>query len=745
MHNSGVRISDFTKSLSWLSGLTLLSAALIGGGLTQTPAAFATPLPDHCLTVFPPEEPVANGEGVRVVTTPAQLTWLTSSEALGAPALSAHLLLGDDIDLQACLWPGAYQPGGVDRLTRTTVPEGFSGILDGDGYTISNFVMTSGAAVTDESESTPLGFFDAANGDAIIRDITFDDVTVTLDAASFGDVPSHYATGIVVGDFGGETGANPTVSDVTVSNASISLSCDSPGGCVLPQVGGLVGSASRGTLSNISIDGAISMIASDTGATQTDGEGRVVSLLPGASSLQTAGLLAGVIGPEVTALDVSTSGRIESTVSVSNIGGLVGDVGGGTVTRGHSSVDIYVGDFSADIPTQVVTIENIGGAIGMSRFGSPTLDSVSSSGDIVILVAAFQENDPDPQTIAKIGGLIGLASDSSSVSDTRTESAVTLEVRDFGNTQANVSAQAVGGLIGRAEGLTTVTRSLALGAVNVDNVDGTTTLGDIGAFMGDVVDTPTVTQSYWDSGAPTVLTSGAGVAKTPAELSTAGTFATWSLETAWIDNWTTADAKWGLCEGSLDAPPFLQWRTTEDPCPASPSTPSDTSTPPRTTVTADSSWFQVGPVTLGFPATVGDQAAGTPIAASGAGMQPGSPVVTQVRSTPMTLSRVVVSGSGGFESSSSLPAMTPGNHRLLIDGVDGTGKPWLISVGFGIDSSGRFSWVGTPELSTPQELARTGTTFPTAFWFTAGLTSVLAGLGVLLFRRQTLPNHPHTL
>jgi hypothetical protein len=719
------RILPRVTSFVSLSAIVASSLVFPVGTL---PASAATPT--ECTTEFPPSEPAADGDGIRTILSEAELTWLASSQPTAA---GAHFVLGEDLDLQGCVWPGAYWPapkGGV---------EGFTGIFDGNGHTISGLLIQTGPTITDLVDQTAIGFFDVVNGSASIRNITFASPRLEVLSRSAGQTPSHYAIGIVAGALGMANTASPTLSNITVTDASVTMDCDVTTGCQVSTIGGVVGLAGRATISDVEISGVMNF--EDTSQpVAVDGGGKELYIAPGSSSMTVVGMVAGALYESTTATRIRATGTISSMVGASTVGGLVGEISDAALSRGYSDVAITVGDSENNLPTQVTNVTNIGGAVGSIGFNTPAVDSVSSAGTITVRVAGFQENNPPTQTISQIGGLFGQVNDFATVSNARASGSISISAQDLGNTEADIRVSRIGGAVGEIgdSGGPSLTRTLALGGLSI-TADPTVTSTVVGALAGFAGIGVPVT-GFWDSSAQTVPTSAAGTGKTPAELSRLDTYVNWSMVSGWVDNWSVGDPVWGLCEGLEGATPFLQWLAIEDPC-VQP-TPENQPAPQRPEARNASSpgWFTLGPVTLSFPAVVGQETEGTAVAASGEGMQSGSSVDMEVRSTPVTLSRVGVDSAGHFTATGSLPRLPAGDHRLLIDGVDSSGSPWLITVSFGVDSAGMFSWVGEPSLTNPAQLAKTGGTWPSTTFFLAGLVLVLAGvLAVTRTRRSITP------
>lgn len=137
---------------------------------------------------------------------------------------TASIKLGKDIDLQGEEWT----PIGHHRNYN------FAGSFDGQGYTISNFKITS-ISTYNNSFFVGTGFFGYIDKSCTIQNLKIDSATIQLDNTKNND--SGFGYGILLGHFGNQElrwdknydsgvsiGYNLTIKNVSITNSNISVS-----------------------------------------------------------------------------------------------------------------------------------------------------------------------------------------------------------------------------------------------------------------------------------------------------------------------------------------------------------------------------------------------------------------------------------------------------------------------------------------------------------------------------------------
>jgi hypothetical protein len=192
----------------------------------------------------------------------------------------------------------------------------------------------------------------------------------------------------------------------------------------------------------------------------------------------------GLFGHTSTGANISNVSLVEVNVKGHEaVGGLVGFLGGGTITNSYSS-------------GLVTGSDAVGGLVGHNYEGSITNSYTSGS------VTGYQH----------IGGLSGYM------------------VGTITNSYSNASVEGleeVGGLIGEsARG--TITNSYSTGSVS-----GSEEIEFIGGLIGNSTNNSTVTNSYWDIDTSGQDESAGGTGKTTADMKDVDTFAGWDFDDTW--------------------------------------------------------------------------------------------------------------------------------------------------------------------------------------------------------------------
>lgn len=227
--------------------------------------------------------------------------------------LSAHFVLGADIDLSGLNW----SPIGVSG-------NGFTGIFDGAGYTIRNLSISS-------SNQSNLGLFGILGNGAIVKNMHLENVAINSGYSNVGAIAGYMGSGSYL-------------------NASSVKGTGLIDGYY--YTGGLVGRVALGasvsrSFADISVKGTFGaggLVGTNEGLIQ-----KSYSLGDVISNGQQAGGLAGINGG--TILNSFSLSKIGG--GTINIGGLVGDlISTGTITNSYASGTI------------ISTATNIGGLVG---------------------------------------------------------------------------------------------------------------------------------------------------------------------------------------------------------------------------------------------------------------------------------------------------------------------------------------------------------------------------------------------
>jgi hypothetical protein len=106
-----------------------------------------------------------------------------------------HYVLYRDLDFTSVIWPSLFSSGA------------FSGSIDGNGHTISNLAITTGR------NQANAGVFGSLAEGAVIRDVTFTNVTLTLKVQVMNGTPSY---GILAGSASAGVFENVTLTSGTL-------------------------------------------------------------------------------------------------------------------------------------------------------------------------------------------------------------------------------------------------------------------------------------------------------------------------------------------------------------------------------------------------------------------------------------------------------------------------------------------------------------------------------------------------
>lgn len=148
-----------------------------------------------------------------------------------------------------------------------------------------------------------------------------------------------------------------------------------------------------------------------------------------------------------------------------------------------------------------------------------------------------------------------------------------------------------------------------------------------------------------------------------------------------------------------------------------------------TTATATATVYGASPTAslrIGF--AVGDQAEGSPVTVTGAGLRPDTTLTLTVYSTPTQVGTTAASVSGTAVTAAELPFLAAGEHRLVARGTALDGS-WVTGVvRFAVDETGMVTRIGAPA-----DLADSGVTLDTPGLL--ALAWLVLGLGLIAVRR----------
>lgn len=562
----------------------------------------------------------------------------------------------------------------------------FSG---GNGSAGSPFIVTTPAqlvAISDGWYSSPLdwscagsSFIQGANID--MTGIDFRPIapqapeysgTYDGDGYAITNLSINVPTSTAVGLFGITMGA--TITDLTVQ------------GTVTGQleVGSVIGKMDGGTLSDITLNVDVSGGYAVGGAV-----GTALLLSVGAPSIQRVTSAGSVTGLSL--------GVISGFPTPQVVGGIAGNVGGGTLTQA-----VVTGDVLDTTSSGLY----FGGVAGQAL--TTAIDGSQMTGNVIA-----------PES-ARVGGLVGRLATSSSLSNSFVRGDVT------GSTE-------VGGLVGQVSG-SEVENSLSTGVVAATGSPSV-----IGGSIGSRAGSSSEMGVVWNSEVNTPGTRAIGnVSPDPDAITAASTNQAKSITTYSSAGWSIsqgwgASTTWGICSGTSvnDGYPYLRWRYTSDPCPPVP-TPEPPAPPapepsPSATPTPTATPAQAPTLTVAPPATVVEVAPGasmmlvggvpspmtrSPITPAGgfsmsgsgvfvdavppptgftsggsssvamSGYAPDSSVGAFLFSNPVSLGTLPVGADGAARGKIVIPAnISPGQHTLQFTGWNANGEPVILSAG----------------------------------------------------------------
>ncbi|MBD7970392.1 S-layer homology domain-containing protein [Paenibacillus gallinarum] len=333
----------------------------------------------------------------------------------------------------------------MDNKPWEIIPE-FTGTLDGNGFSIENYVGETGIfarlenaeisnlkyvrPIIHSDENKPLGGIAAEAVDSTIKDIVIEDMDISgggisslgglvglgtnVEISNIRVINSslsniNLGTGGVLGT-GGLVGAG---TNVKISDSSVDLSNITTKGVV--GVGGLIGESTGNSISNSvatissfswlgpssSIGGAVGRSANDTlvavvGSVTFDGS------VPTGSSMRNVGGLVGNATNIAVSGGSANLGLHSPTLNASYIGGIIGYMEGGSVEGTSSNNDIHVNE-----------VQYVSGGIG-NIFRTPAkIKGLTVTGTITAGEVSKLSN-----RVISIGGAVGSAMTDTVISDT---------------------------------------------------------------------------------------------------------------------------------------------------------------------------------------------------------------------------------------------------------------------------------------------------------------------------------------
>ncbi len=261
--------------------------------------------PDHDIEIWDgsstTKPALSEDESTWIVSTAAEWVWLKNNG-----------VSGKNITLDASLDFGGYEVKGL----------GFTGVFDGQGYSMSNMTILCGGSYYSN------GLFQGdASGEVTIQNVTIDNVTAEC----------SYSENGYVGAIFGDVQHNTTLNNVHVKNATL---------CGVQSVGGLVGLVAANvtlTVANCSVEG---------------------STLSNYAVLDESGFVAGLVGRTAS----------KSTVNITNS------------TVSNTTIDAYyTTKRSIDSISEIIaTVDSSSGASSSSYTGTISTDDATTATDVTV-------------------------------------------------------------------------------------------------------------------------------------------------------------------------------------------------------------------------------------------------------------------------------------------------------------------------------------------------------------------------
>ena len=303
----------------------------------------------------------ATAQGFTVIKTAADFKALISTNTAG------KYILGGDLDMSS-----------LGTLTKSVIQNNFTGTLDGNGYTMRNLTINSGANAA--------GVFAFANG-ATIKNLTLDQIKVTSNAAyagslaavsNYGTVDNCVAQNISISNAsaGGSTGGlvGETTTTITSSYTTGTVNgVDKVGGLAgrtvfggfsgcfssvnvsgRNNVGGLVGNTDSSTINSSYATGTVSGKDYVGGLAGYTYDGEVSDSFASGSVAASGNFAGGLLGYTEWdgGMQIRDCYALGSVKGVNNVGGFVGRVYASQVVNCYSKGDVsgidMVGGFAGE-------------------------------------------------------------------------------------------------------------------------------------------------------------------------------------------------------------------------------------------------------------------------------------------------------------------------------------------------------------------------------------------------------------
>ncbi|TWH51617.1 filamentous hemagglutinin N-terminal domain-containing protein [Sporomusa sp. KB1] len=501
--------------------------------------------------------------GSTIITTLDQLLALSNN-------LSGTYILAADIDLTGTAWT----PIGDSATTS------FTGILKGNGYTISGLTITDSAA-------SALGLFGYTKG-ASLSSINLTNVNIVAGANNLyvGSLVGYSGIGtsitgsssagkIIASGTGNTVGGLVGYNAGSIESSANTAAVTATGASSL--VGGLAGwNAIDGVITGsnnagmVTASGANSIVGGLTGTNAGTIESSYVDTAVTVTSDADSNSAGGLVGENDGSISSSyNKGGVKTTASATNnkVGGLAG------VNNASSTI---TGSYNSGAITANGAASDVGGLIGTNNSNITSLynaGAVTSTADNSIVGGLVGRNNStisNSYNSARVtasgatstaGGLVGINTSTGAITGSYDTSAVTV----------SGAASTAGGLVGENDGSITNSYSMiktsgtgagstigGLAGINNGTIAtsfsvGATTGTDstVGGLVG--VNNGTITDAVWcttTSGQTTGIGSGSGTATNVQGLMWAN-----MLKSSNFSTWDTS--KWGITNGFL---PYLQWQ-----------------------------------------------------------------------------------------------------------------------------------------------------------------------------------------
>jgi hypothetical protein len=334
------------------------------------------------------------------------------------------------------------------------------------------------------------------------------------------------------------------------------------------------------------------------------------------------GLLSGFTAGTVVDSSATGSITVNSRLSSSKIGGLVGEAVNNSISKSSANVVLtFTGD---------AQVYYIGGVVGLAS--GVEISQVQSAGSLTA------NNSSNP--VEYLGGIVGSLS-SSALTNSWTNMSVT--------SQSALSADYIGSAVG-VMASSTVDKIYSTGSLSISSMYGSDTRG---ALLGRVTSTSTISNSLWNKDSPGLNISAVGSSGVGA-LTMTGTIGITATQmksyrsyasTAFVTQpWDIRNGSenlpgviWGICSG--EATPYLLSLTSSQQCAASPA------------ITLSSVELENG----------------SSFTVSGVNFTPNGLITIELHSVTVVLSSITANSAGAFTANVTIPTSTSGGtHNIVV-------------------------------------------------------------------------------